>query len=108
VSGAAALLVRPVSSRRAVRPATVSSPTATTLLSPLLVLSGTEYEVEVTPWSAPTRRSSGIGADDRGRRDPPDGGSVPRNLLQCYVEFSAPMREAGSPVRLLDAEVRRS
>ena len=30
---------------------------------------------------------------------------MPRNLLRCYVEFSAPMREAGAThVRLLDAE----
>jgi hypothetical protein len=33
----------------------------------------------------------------------PTGTTVPRNLLRCYVEFSAPMREAGSAhVRLLD------
>ena len=30
---------------------------------------------------------------------------MPRNLLRCYVEFSAPMREAGAThVRLFDAE----
>ena len=30
---------------------------------------------------------------------------MPRNLLRCYVEFSAPMREAGAThVRLLDAD----
>jgi hypothetical protein len=35
----------------------------------------------------------------------PTDGTVPRNLLRCYVEFSAPMREAGATyVRLLDAD----
>jgi hypothetical protein len=35
----------------------------------------------------------------------PTGGTVPRNLLRCYVEFSAPMREAGAThVRLIDAD----
>jgi hypothetical protein len=35
----------------------------------------------------------------------PTSDTVPRNLLRCYVEFSAPMREAGAThVRLVDAD----
>ena len=71
-------------------------------------LTGTDYEVEVdgivvgtatwprSPASPPTTEVVGIH---------PSGGTVPRNLLRCYVEFSAPMREAGAThVRLVDGE----
>jgi hypothetical protein len=71
-------------------------------------LAGTEYEVEV----------DGAVVGTAGRPDLPAPPSttdvvairptsvtVPRNLLRCYLEFSAPMREAGSAhVRLVDAE----
>ncbi|HEY3670264.1 MAG TPA: hypothetical protein VGN51_04965 [Acidimicrobiia bacterium] len=71
-------------------------------------LDGTDYEVEVDgamvgtvtcsarPQTPPTTEVVAIR---------PTGTTVPRNLLRCYVEFSAPMREAGATrVRLTDAE----
>ena len=71
-------------------------------------LAGTEYEVEVDgtvigtatcaarSTSTPTTEVIGIH---------PTAVEVPRNLLRCYVEFSAPMREAGAThVRLVDAD----
>ena len=71
-------------------------------------IAGTTYEVEVDgavvgtatcasrEASPPTTEIVGIS---------PTGATVPRNLLRCYVEFSAPMREAGAThVRLLDAD----
>lgn len=71
-------------------------------------LDGTEYEVEVD--------GSVIGRASSTARPPeppttevvairPTAGAVPRNLLRGYVEFSAPMREAGrAHVRLVDDE----
>src|SRR5262249_50979366 len=71
-------------------------------------LEGTEYEVEVdgtvidrvtcatTPHGPATTEVVAIH---------PATATVPRNLLRGYVEFSAPMREAGSAhVRLVDGE----
>jgi hypothetical protein len=67
-------------------------------------LAGTEYEVELDGTvvgtatflapssSAPTTRVVAIR---------PTSVTVPRNLLRCYVEFSAPMREAGAAHVLL-------
>jgi hypothetical protein len=71
-------------------------------------LAGSEYEVEVdgTVVGRATRA-------DRSSSRPtteivairPSSATVPRNLLRCYVEFSAPMREAGAAhVRLLGAD----
>jgi hypothetical protein len=71
-------------------------------------LAGTEYEIEVDGTvvgtatcaaqsaSPPTTEVVGIH---------PTADEVPRNLLRCYVQFSAPMREAGATyVRLVDAD----
>ena len=68
-------------------------------------LAGTEYEVEVD--------GAVVGRATCATRDPappttevvaihPTADTVPRNLLRAYVEFSAPMREAGAAhVRLV-------
>jgi hypothetical protein len=71
-------------------------------------LAGTEYEVEVdgTVVGRATRA-------DESSSEPsteivairPTSATVPRNLLRCYVEFSAPMRAAGAAhVRLVGAD----
>jgi hypothetical protein len=74
-------------------------------------LDGTEYEVEVdgTVVGRATCASRGAGAAGAPTTQVvairPTADAVPRNLLRCYVEFSAPMREAGAAhVRLVDAE----
>ncbi len=69
---------------------------------------GTTYEVEVDgsvvgTATCATREESPPTTEVIGIR--PTGGTVPRNLLRCYIEFSAPMREAGAAhVQLLDAD----
>jgi hypothetical protein len=73
-------------------------------------LAGTEYEVEVDGTLAGT-----VSCAARPAPSPttevvairPAAAVVPRNLLRCYVEFSAPMREAGAAhVRLIDTDGR--
>ena len=71
-------------------------------------LAGTEYEVELDgtvvgtatcPAPPSSRATTEVVAIH------PTATTVPRNLLRCYVEFSAPMREAGTThVRLIDAD----
>lgn len=71
-------------------------------------LDGTEYEVAVGGTIV------GRVTCEAGSRQPPTTevvairpttATVPRNLLRCYVEFSAPMREVGaSHVHLVDAD----
>jgi hypothetical protein len=71
-------------------------------------LADTEYEVEVdgTVVGRATR------ADESSSEPPteivairPTSATVPRNLLRCYVEFSAPMRAAGAAhVRMIGAD----
>jgi hypothetical protein len=71
-------------------------------------LAGTEYEVEVDgavvgTVTCPARRAAPSTTEVLAIR--PTSTTVPRNLLRCYVEFSAPMRAAGSAhVRLLAAD----
>ncbi len=71
-------------------------------------LAATEYEVEVDGAVVGTatfaeRSVSPPTTDVVAIR--PSSVTVPRNLLRCYVEFSAPMRQAGAAhVRLIDAE----
>jgi hypothetical protein len=71
-------------------------------------LAATEYEVEVDGAVVGTatfaeRSASPPTTDVVAIR--PSSVTVPRNLLRCYVEFSAPMRQAGAAhVRLIDAE----
>jgi hypothetical protein len=71
-------------------------------------LAGTEYEVELDGTVVAT-----VTRADRSASLPttqvvairPTASTVPRNLLRCYVQFSAPMREAGAAhVRLLGAD----
>ena len=71
-------------------------------------LAATEYEVEVDGAVVGTATFA-----ERSVSPPttdvvaihPSSVTVPRNLLRCYVEFSAPMRQAGAAhVRLIDAE----
>jgi hypothetical protein len=70
-------------------------------------LDGTEYEVEVDGTvvgraTCPYRAAGAPTTEVVAIR--PTADTVPRNLLRCYVEFSAPMREAGAAhVRLVDA-----
>jgi hypothetical protein len=105
--------VRPVSAGRAqARPATagrlVTDGDDLCFVPRFPFLTGTEYEVEI----AGTVIGTAIPMD-REARGPstevcvirPTSATVPRNLLRCYVEFSAPMREAGAThVRLIDAD----
>jgi hypothetical protein len=71
-------------------------------------LAGTTYEVVVdgTPVGSATFADLGAAtptAEVVAIR--PTSATVPRNLLRCYVEFSAPMRTAGAAhVRLVDAD----
>ena len=116
VSGARAatlVAVRPVSSRRVQsRPATagrlVTDGDDVCFLPRFPFLPGTTYEVEVDGSVVGTATCAAVEPSPSttevvGIR--PTGGTVPRNLLRCYVEFSAPMREAGAThVRLLDAD----
>jgi hypothetical protein len=71
-------------------------------------LAGTEYEVEVdgnVVGTATCAARSASPATTEVVAIRPTAATVPRNLLRCYVEFSAPMREGGAVhVRLLDAE----
>jgi hypothetical protein len=71
-------------------------------------LAGTEYEVDVDGTVVGT-----VSCAARSAPPPttevvairPTAVTVPRNLLRCYVEFSAPMREAGAThVRLIGAD----
>lgn len=68
-------------------------------------LAGTEYEVEVDGDVIGTAtRAAGATSEPTTEvvAIRPTAAAVPRNLLRCYVEFSAPMREAGSAhVRLV-------
>jgi len=116
VSGARAatlVAVRPVSSHRVQsRPATagrlVTDGDDVCFVPRFPFLAGTTYEVEVDgsvvgTATCATREPSPPTTEVVGIR--PTGGTVPRNLLRCYVEFSAPMREAGATqVQLLDAD----
>lgn len=71
-------------------------------------LAGTEVEVEVDgavvgTATCPDRPASPSTTEVVAIR--PTGPTVPRNLLRCYVEFSAPVRETGAThVRLVDAD----
>jgi hypothetical protein len=71
-------------------------------------LDGTEYEVEVDGTvvgrATCASRAAGVRTTEVVAIRP-TADAVPRNLLRCYVEFSAPMREAAAAhVRLVDAE----
>jgi hypothetical protein len=110
---AALVAVRPASSRDVQsRPATAGRLVADgddlCFVPRFPFLAGTDYEVEVDgtvvatltraarPASSPTTEVVAIR---------PTAATVPRNLLRCYVEFSAPMREAGAAhVRLIGAD----
>ena len=113
---AALVEVRPVSSRGVQsRPATAGRLVADgddlCFVPRFPFLAGTEYEVEIDgivvgTATCPARPASALTTEVVAIR--PAGGTVPRNLLRCYVEFSAPMREAGAThVRLVDAEGAR-
>jgi hypothetical protein len=71
-------------------------------------VAGTEYEVEIDGAVVGTvtraiRAASPPTTEVVAIR--PTASTVPRNLLRCYVEFSAPMREAGAAhVRLVGAD----
>jgi hypothetical protein len=112
-ASATRVAVRPASSRGvASRPTTAGRTVAdgddVCFVPRFPFLAGTEYEVEVDgstigsvtctprPEGPPTTEVVAIR---------PTAEAVPRNLLRCYVEFSAPMREAGAVhVRLVDAD----
>jgi hypothetical protein len=107
------IAVRPLSTRDVpTRPATAGRVVAegddVCFVPRFPFLDGTEYEVEVDgrvigrvtcairPAESPT---TGVVAIR------PTAATVPRNLLRCYVEFSAPMREAGAEhIRLVDSD----
>jgi hypothetical protein len=71
-------------------------------------LAGTEYEVELDGAVVGTATSALRAASPPTTEVVaihPTGSTVPRNLLRCYVEFSAPMREAAAAhVRLTGAD----
>jgi hypothetical protein len=111
-ASATAVAVRPASRRGQSRPATagrlVVDGDDVCFVPRFPFLAGTVYEVELDgtvvgtaayaehPVSPPTTEVVAIR---------PTALTVPRNLLRCYVEFSAPMREAGAAhVRLIDDE----
>jgi hypothetical protein len=74
-------------------------------------LDGTDYEVEVDGAMVGTLTCSAGPASPATTEVVairPTGNTVPRNLLRCYVEFSAPMREVGAGhVQLLDGDGMR-
>jgi hypothetical protein len=110
---ASRVAVRPSSSRDVpTRPATAGRVVAegddVCFVPRFPFLDGTEYEVEVDGRvigrvTCATREMESPTTEVVAIR--PTAATVPRNLLRCYVEFSAPMREAGAAhVRLVDGD----